>query len=141
MLWATACFLALAVNSPAPAVVMLGQPVTVTVAVPESLRRSALIVLHLKGVVVKRNAPALWNIFWEMPLANAQTSVDNPHFVGYVTSPANSAARDPKPANFTLQLPVGAVTAAHRLSTLRLTFVPVRRLPEGGVTIGTIRLE
>jgi hypothetical protein len=97
--------------------------------------------LRLEGVIVRRTAPAVWNVFWDMPEANAQSSVDDIHFAGYLTSLPNSAIRDPRPANFTLELPPAAVEMIHRRGTLRFTFVPVRRLPEGGVTITALRLE
>lgn len=139
MLWATACLLALAAS--APVVVMVDQPVTVAIAVPERVRHSEVVLLRLEGVVMRRNAPAMWNVFWEMPDAKVQTSVDDLHFVGYVASPANPALRDAKPANFILQLPAAALAALHRQTTIRFTFVPVRKLPEGGVTITSIRLE
>jgi Protein of unknown function (DUF_B2219) len=137
MFWATAWLLALAASA---TVTMMDKPVTVAVNVPEKARRSKAVLLQLEGVVVAHNAPAVWNIFWEMPRANAQTSVEDLHFVGYVTSVANSGARDPKPANFTLELPSAAVAVIHRQTTIRLTFVPVR-VPNGGVTIGDLRLE
>src|SRR5580658_814004 len=103
MLWATACFLALATS--VPVAVMVDKPVTIDLAVPEQLRHSKNVLLRMEGVVMRRDAPAMWNVFWDMPEANAQTSVDNVHFVGYIASPANSAVREAKPANFTLQLP------------------------------------
>jgi len=99
------------------------------------------VLLRLEGVIVRRDAPALWNVFWEMPGANAQTSVDDIHFLGYLTSLPNSAARDPKAVNFTLELPPTAVETIHRRGSMRFTFVPVRKLPEGGVTITALRLE
>jgi hypothetical protein len=141
MIWATACFLALAANAPPAALVMVDQPVTVAVDVPEKARHAKVVFLRLEGVVMRRDAPAVWNIFWEMPEANVQTSVDDVHFAGYVTSVANSGLRDPKPVNFTVELPAEAVLAAHRLRAVRFTFVPVRKLPEGGVTITSLRLE
>jgi hypothetical protein len=139
MLWATACFLALSANL--PVAVMVDKPVTIDLAVPEQLRHSKNVLLRLEGVVMRRDAPAKWNVFWDMPEANAQTSVDNVHFVGYIASPANSAVRDAKPANFTLQLPSAAELAIHRQTTIHFTFVPTRKLPEGGVTIASARLE
>jgi hypothetical protein len=140
MAWATACFFAMAAAS-APAVVMIDKPVTAAVSVPEKTRHAKVVLLKLEGVVMRRNAPAMWNVFWEMPGATPQTSVDDVRFVGYVTSPANAAVRDPKPANFTLELPAAAVSAMRRLRTVRFTFVPTRKLPEGGVTITSMRLE
>jgi hypothetical protein len=138
MLRATACFLALAATAP---VVMIDKPVTAAVEASEKVRHSKLILLRLEGVIVRRNAPAVWNVFWDMPEANAQSSVDDIHFAGYLTSLPNSAIRDPRPANFTLELPPAAVEMIHRRGTLRFTFVPVRKLPEGGVTITALRLE
>jgi hypothetical protein len=140
MVWATAYLLALAAN-PAPALVMVDKPVTVSVHVPESARHSEVLLLKLEGVIMRRNAPAVWNIFWEMPDANAQTPVTSEHFAGSVSSPANSAIREPKAGNFIVELPPVAARVGHRLGTIRLTFVPVRKLPEGGVTITTLRLE
>jgi hypothetical protein len=139
MVSATACFLALAAS--VPVAVMVDKPVTIALGVPEQVRHSTTVLLRMEGVVMRRDAPAMWNVFWEMPEATAQTSVDNLHFVGYVASPANSALRDAKRANFTLQLPAEAVSAIHRQTSVRLTFVPVRKLPEGGVTITSLRLE
>jgi hypothetical protein len=135
MFWATACSLALA------AIVMIDKPVTATVDAPEKVRHSQIVLLRLEGVIVRRNAPAVWNVFWEMPDADAQTSVDDIHFLGYLTSLPNSAAHEPKPVNFTLELPPMAVEAIHRRGSMRFTFVPVRKLPEGGVTITALRLE
>jgi hypothetical protein len=125
MLWAAAGFFAL--------LVMVDRPVSVVVAVPESLRHAESVSLRMEGVVMRRDAPATWNVFWDRQ--------DDAHFVGYVSSPANSSLRDPKPANFILQLPVAAVAALHRQKEMRFTFVPVRKLPEGGVTMTTLRLE
>jgi hypothetical protein len=139
MFWGTACSLALAAS--AAAVVMIDKPVTATVEASEKVRDSKIVLLRLEGVVVKRNAPAIWNVFWDMPEANAQTSVNDIHFVGYLTSLPNSATRDPRPVNFTLELPPVAVETIHRRGAMRFTFVPMRKLPEGGVTITSLRLE
>jgi hypothetical protein len=125
MLWAPAGLLAL--------VVMVDQPVSVMVPVPEFVRHAETAVLRMEGVMMRRNAPAMWNVYWDKR--------DEAHLVGYVSSPANSALRDPKPANFTLQLPVAALAALRREKNMRFTFVPVRKLPDGGVKITSIRLE
>lgn len=114
-------------------VVMVAQPVSVVVPVPEEARRSRSVLLLMEGVVMRRDEPATWNVFWEKQ--------DNAHLVGYVSSPANSALRDPKPARFTLQLPAEALAALHAKKEMRFTFVPARKLPEGGVTITAVRLE
>ncbi len=114
-------------------VVMVAQPVSVVVRVPEELRSAKSVLLRLEGVVMRRDAPATWNVFWEKQ--------DGAHLVGYISSPANSAQRNPKPANFILQLPAQALAALHRKKEIRFTFVPVSKLPEGGVTISSVRLE
>ena len=129
--WAAAVLFALAAAT--PVVVMVDKPVTVSVAVPEQVRQAKAVILRIEGVVMRRNAPANWNVFWE--------TANDAHLVGYVSSPANSALRDPKPANFNLSLPAAAVMALHRHTTLRLTFAPIGRLPEGGVTITSVRFE
>lgn len=121
MLWAAALL------------VMVSQPVTVEVPVPEAARHATSVLLHMEGVVMRRDAPASWNVFWDKQ--------DAAHLVGYVSSPANSALRDPKPANFMLPLPVEALAALRREKTMRFTFVPMRKLPEGGVQISAVRLE
>jgi len=141
MMWAIAWVLALGSNLPPAAVVMRDEPVTAAVEVPAQVRHAKAVSLRLERVVMKRNAPALWNIFWNMPKANAQTPVTDEHFAGYVASPANSALRDPKPANFIVQLPESAVLAMRDAATMSFTFVPKRKLPESGVTIWTLRLE
>ena len=140
MAWAIACFFALAAATD-PVAVLLDQPVTATLAVPEQARHAKVVLLRLEGVLMRRDAPARWNVFWDMPEATMQTSLDDVHFVGYVASPATSARRDAKPANFILQLPAAALTALQRQTSIHFTFVPVRKLPEGGVTITSIRLE
>ena len=141
MMWSIALMLALGSNPPPAAIVMKDEPVMFSLNVPEHVRHAKVVSLRMETVVMKRNAAAVWNIFWNMPNANAQTPVTNEHFAGYIASPANSALRDPKPANFVLQLPEAAVVAMHDAETMSFTFVPVRKLPEGGVTIWTIRLE
>jgi hypothetical protein len=125
MVWAMAGFLA--------SLVILDRPVSIAVAVTEPVRHAQTVLLRMEGVVMRRNAPAMWNVFWEKQ--------DAAHLVGYISSPANSALRDPKPANFILQLPAEAVAAIHSKSEMRFTFVPVKKLPEGGVSITTVRLE
>jgi len=139
MLWASATCLALAAVM--PVAVMVDHPVTATVAVPESVQHAEAALLRLEGVIMRRNVPVRWNIFWEFPKADSQTSVENVHFAGYISSPANSALRDPKPANFILPMPPAAIAVLHRQTTMQFTFVPVGKLPEGGVTITSIRLE
>ena len=114
-------------------VVMVAQPVSIVVPVPEGVRHAATVTLRMEGVIMRRDAPATWNVFWEKQ--------DEAHLIGYISSPANAGARDPKPANFRLQLPEAAVTAIHQHADVRLVFVPVRKLPEGGVTITAVRLE
>jgi len=99
MIWGAAGLLALAV-------VIVDQPVTLVVSVPEQARRTQTVLLRMEGVVMRRNAPALWNVFWEKQ--------DDAQLVGYVSSPANFALHDSKPANFTLQLPARAMAAARR---------------------------
>ncbi len=138
---AAAPFALLALAASAAAIVMIDKPVTAAVEASEKVRHSKIVLLRLERVIVRRDAPAIWNVFWDMPEANAQTSVDDPHFLGYLTSLPNSASRDPKPVNFTLELPAAAVETLHQRGVMRFTFVPVRKLPEGGVTITALRLE
>ena len=125
----------------APVAVMVDKPVTIAVATPEPVRHAKTVLLRIEGVVARRDVPWLWNVFWDLPEADAQTSVENIHFVGYVALPANSALRDPRPANFNMQLPEAAVAALRLRNTLRFTFVPLRKPPPGGVTITLLRLE
>lgn len=139
MLWALPCCLAL--MAVMPVAVMVDKPVTVTVAVPEPSRHAEAVLLRLEGVTMRRNVPVTWNIFWELPKADARTSLNNIHFAGFISSPANSALRDPKPVSFLLPMPPPAVAVLHHQPVVRLTFVPIGKLPEGGVTITSIRLE
>jgi hypothetical protein len=137
MLWAAACFFAMA-----PVAVIDDKPVTVPVAIPEAVRHAKVVMLRIDGVVMRRRGPLVWNVFWDMPGADAHTSVDDVHFAGYVASPANSGVRgEGRPANFILQLPEAAVGAIHQQATMQVTFVPLRKPPEGGVTITALRLE
>ena len=109
------------------------QPVTATVSIPEKVKHAETVVLRMEGVVMRRDKPAAWNVYWE--------SKDEAHLVGYVSSPANTALRDPKQANFALQLPKAALAALRRRGEMRFLFVPLRKLPEGGIAIATVRLE
>ena len=121
--------------------VMVNQPVVVTVPVPEPARHAQAVLLRMQGVIMKRDAPANWNVFWEFPKADAQTPVENMHFVGSIHSPANSGLREAKPANFALPVPPAAIAVLRKQNQLHFTFVPIGKLPEGGVTITFIRLE
>src|SRR5207253_2537393 len=69
-------------------------PVTRSVALPErtAAKISALsaesppqYVLHVEGIRAPADGQALFNIFLNLPEANAKTSVDAPNFVGTVT--------------------------------------------------------
>ena len=122
-------------------VVMVDQPVIVKIPVPEPVRHSQAVLLRMQGVIMKRDAPANWNVFWEYPKADAQTPLDNMHFVGSIHSPANTSLRDPKPANFVLTMPPGALAPLRKQNEIHFTFVPIGKLPDGGVTITSIRLE
>ena len=126
MIWAAAGFIAVVVMT-------AQQPVSVAVTIPERVRHAQTVLLRMEGVVMRRDAPAEWNVFWEKQ--------DEAHLVGYVSSPANAGWRDPKPANFTLQLPPNAVAAIRKHKEMRFTFVPVKKLPDGGVSITSVRLE
>ncbi len=109
------------------------EPVSVTVGVPPEVRHAPTVLLRMEGVVMRRDAPALWNVYWD--------KVDEAHLVGYVSSPANAALRAAKSANFTLELPAAALAAMRRQKEMRFLFVALRKLPEGGITITTVRLE
>jgi len=122
-------------------VLMVDRPVIVSVSVPEPVRQAQAVLLRMEGVTMKRDAPANWNVFWELPKADAQTLVENMHFVGSIHSPANTSLRDPRPANFVLTMPPGAIALLRKQSQIHFTFVPIGKLPEGGVTITSIRLE
>src|SRR5436190_1684897 len=73
----------------ADAVMLIEKPVTVTVAVPETIRGAQAVLLQLQQVTTPKSAPVTWRIFAELPSAGVQTSVDHPNFVGYVSMLAN----------------------------------------------------
>ena len=131
MIWAAAGFLAMA--TALPSVVMVDRPVTVVVPVPDTARQEKVVLLRMAGVIMRRDAPAMWNVFWEKQ--------DEAHLIGYISSPANTAARNPRPANFILELPAAASAAVRRQKEMRFMFAPVQKLPQGGVTITSVRLE
>ena len=109
------------------------RPVSVMVSIPQAVKQAETVVLRMEGVVMRREKPAMWNVYWE--------KADEAHLVGYVSSPANTATREPKPANFGLQLPTAALAAIRRRREMRFLFVPLRKPPEGGISISTVRLE
>lgn len=139
ILAAVACLaVAASCGSAAPAVQFQDKPATAKIAVPAGLKKSRVILLQLKQVIIPATAQAAWHVFCELPAADARTSVDHPSFCGSVNVMAYGAGSTRKPANFTLQLPDTAVAMVRGLKELRLTFVPVSNAP---VSIGSIALE
>jgi len=125
----------------AGAVTLADKPVTATITVPESVRRAAVILLHLDQVTTPKSAAVTWNIFAELPTADVRTSVEHPNFIGYVTVVPNPSAPKNPPKGFTIQIPEGAARFLRKSPAVRLTFVPAERFAESGVTIGSMRLE
>jgi len=122
-------------------VMLVDKPVTVKVAVPESVRKAENIVLQLAQVTTPKETSATWNMFVELPDADGRTPVESPNFAGYVTTVPNPTARSNPPKAMTLPLPDAAARIVRRLPEVRLTLVPVEKIAGGGVTIGEIRLE
>lgn len=119
---------------------LVDKPVTVVVAVPKTARRAQALLLQLEQVIRPKGIPVTFNIFVNMPSANLRTSVDDPHFVGYVTALANPNA-GAKPVGFTIQVADPAARLIKTMAMVRFTFIPTEHLPEGGLKIGAIRLE
>ena len=139
ILGAVACLaLAASCGSAAPAVQFQDKPATAKIPVPAGLKKSRVMLLQLRDVIIPASEQAAWHVFCELPTADSRTSVDHPSFCGSVNVLAYGAGSTRKPANFTLQLPDRAVTMVRGLKELRLTFVPVSNAP---ISIGTIALE
>jgi hypothetical protein len=130
--------LAASCGSAAPAVQFRDKPATTKIPVPAGLKKSRVILLQLRQVVIPASAQGAWHVFCELPSADARTSVNHPSFCGSVNVMAYGAGSTRKPANFTLQLPDAAVGMVRGLKELRLTFVPVSNAP---ISIGSIALE
>lgn len=132
---------ALALRAAGPlSVTLIDKPLTVAVAVPKTARRAQALLIQLEQVIRPKTVPVSINLFVEMPTANAKTSVDDPHFAGYVTALANPSP-NAKPVGFTIQVAGPAARLIRMNTSFRLTLVPAARYPEGGVRIGSIRLE
>ncbi|MCU1238465.1 MAG: hypothetical protein JWP63_6432 [Candidatus Solibacter sp.] len=129
----------LACAAVAPPVVILDKPVTITVDVPEPVRRANHILLQLEQVTTPRKTSATWNMFVELPDAGERSPVDLPNFAGYVTTLPNPSAATNPPKGMSLQLPDPAARLVRKLHSVRLTFVPVTKLTES-VRIGVVRL-
>ncbi len=125
----------------AEAVTLLDKPVTVTVTVPKTGRAAQALLLQLDRVVVPRDAAVSFNIFAELPGADAKTSVDHPNFVAYVTMPANPNAPGGPAKGITLQVAEPVARQIAGMARARMTFVPAEKIPGPGVRIGAVRLE
>lgn len=121
----------------APAVQFRDKPATVRIAVPAAAKKSRVILLQLRGVVIPAEAQASWHVFCDNPEADGRTSVDHPSFCGTVNVMAYGGGVR-KPANFTMQMPERPAARARAASELRLTFVPLTAAP---ISVGSIALE
>lgn len=139
--WPAGLMAALAIRAAVPvSATLVDKPVTVVVVVPKTARRAQALLLQLEQVIRPKSVPVTFNIFAEMPAANMKTSVDDPHFVGYVTALANPSALA-KPVGLTVQIADPASRSIRMMPAARFTFVPMEKFPEGGVRIGSIRIE
>lgn len=137
-------FVPRALADPAPDtvhVVLIDKPVTVAVPVPEAVRRAEVVFLQLKQATTPKSAAVTWRIFLELPSAGRETSVDDPKFVGYVTSLSNPTGPANPPKGFTIQVPAPASRLLRSAQSVRLTFVPTAKFPDEGVRIGSVLLE
>ena len=121
----------------APAVQFREKPATVRIAVPAAAKKSRILLLQLRGVVIPAEAQASWHVFCDNPEADGRTSVDDPSFCGSVNVLAYGAGVR-KPANFTLQLPERPAAKIRAASEVRLTFVPMTAAP---ISVSSIALE
>ena len=120
---------------------LVDKPATVEVPVPKTAGRAKALLLHLEHVIAPKNAAVNFNIFANLPSAEKSTSVDHPNFVGYVTMLPNPSAPNNPEKGITMQMAEPAARLVRTEKTARLTFVPTERIAEGGVTIGSIRIE
>ena len=133
---------ALAMNAADSAyVALVDKPATVEVPVPKTAGRAKALLLHLEHVIAPKNAAVTFNIFADLPSADKSTSVDHQNFVGYVTMLPNPTAPNNPAKGITMQMAEPAARLVRVEKTARLTFVPTEPIAEGGVTIGSIRIE
>jgi hypothetical protein len=120
---------------------LVDKPATVAVPVPKTAGRAKALLLQLEHVIAPKSAAATFNIFVDLPSADATTPVDHPNFVGYVTMLPNPSAPNNPAKGITMQMAEPAARLVRTERTARLTFVPTEPLAEGGVKIGSIRIE
>src|SRR5258708_4446728 len=120
---------------------LVDKPATVEVPVPKTAARAKALLLQLEHVIAPKNSPVTFNIFADLPSAGKTTSVDHPNFVGYVTMVPNPSAPNNPPKGVTMQMAEPAARLVRAEKAAKLTFVPTEPLAEGGVTIGSIRIE
>ena len=116
-------------------VTLAGKPVTVSVPVPKSAAARNM-ALRVGGIVANPGQGAILRVFAEMPEANRSTSVDDEHFVGYVTMLAGGG-RNKAGSSVILNLPSHAARWLKDSPTLRITLVPMN---DGEIRVGNVQM-
>lgn len=120
---------------------LIGPPVTVSVAVPESARRSPHLLLHVEGILRSKEGAVVCRVFAGNPAATAATAVDDPSYVGVLTLLPNRSAPNQTAKNVTLPVPAALARRLQAKTQVAVTLVPEARLAGAGVRIERIRFE
>ena len=119
----------------AGSVTLAGKSVTVTVPVPRSAIARKMM-LRVGGIVANPEQGAILRVFAEMPDANRSTSVDDEHFLGYVTMLAGGG-RSKTGSSVLLNLPSHAGKFFKNTASLRITLVP---MSDGEIRVGNVQI-
>jgi polyphenol oxidase family protein len=86
-LFAPLTYAGTAAGSKGGSVRLEADPVTTTIAIPDSLRDrpGSACELHLDGIHLPAHRAAVVHVFGNLPRATAATSTDDPHYLGYFT--------------------------------------------------------
>lgn len=119
----------------AGSVTLAGKPIMVAVPVPKTAAAHNM-VLRVGGVAANREQGAIIRVFAEMPQADRSTSVDDEHFVGYVTV-LPGGGRSKSGSSAILNLPPQTAKWLRNTSSLRITLVPMN---DGEIRVASVHL-
>lgn len=115
------------------------KPLTVPAAVP-AVDRLERLALELRGIQAPEGKGAILRVFLELPEADQTTSVQDPHFVGYVTLVPHGQVQRQKPRNVILPLPKGWAAWLGGRRKARITLVPYPPGKDAHVRIESVLL-
>ena len=120
---------------------IVGPPVTVTVALPETARRAPYLLLKVEGILPPKETGAQLRIFAEHAEASRETSAEHAGFIGHVTLLPNPSSTLHAPKSVTLPVPEMLAKRLQAKGKVAITLVPEGRLPAPGIRIDRLRFE